>query len=119
MTPYEAGMNAAKKVFDAVGRDDIPQVVWAAMDEALRAAIEATRQEMVNEKARDLGAGATGRFPEGSIGPDDEGELKAALMVKDGRLILLFGKPISWLSFTKDEATVWANGLLEKAGRLP
>lgn len=66
------------------------------------------------------GLGATGEYPEGSCGPDDQGELKAALAAdqRTNRLILAFGKPVSWVAMTAVEARSLAMSLLEKAKQL-
>lgn len=64
--------------------------------------------------------GATGEYPEGRLGPDDEGELKVALAAdrKARRLILAFGKPVAWIAMTGPEARDFAHRLLEKAKQL-
>lgn len=52
----------------------------------------------------DLGLGATGKFPEGRLGPHDEGELKAALCIEGGKVVLRLGKPVAWLAMTAEQA---------------
>lgn len=66
----------------------------------------------------DLKPGATGRFPQGKLKEDDEGELAVGLAVLNGKLILNFGKSIGWIGMSKQEAEVFANALLEKARTL-
>jgi len=58
--------------------------------------------------------GATGDFPDGDLGrpedlPPDEGGLAMAFTVYEGRLIIDFGKDVSWLGL--DRAT--AEGLIQ------
>ena len=60
--------------------------------------------------------GATGRFPAGAKSrPDDEGELRAALFVERGRVVLAFGAPIGWLSMGADETRALANEMIRIA----
>lgn len=65
----------------------------------------------------DIPIGPTGRFPDGQIGDDDEGELAAALGVKRGRVVIDFGKPVSWLSLPPAAARDLAVKLIRFAGR--
>lgn len=69
----------------------------------------------VKETARTLGLGATGEYPHGSLGPDDQGELRAGLTVKEGKLVLVFGKEVSWLALTPEEAREMARLLVVRA----
>jgi len=39
------------------------------------------------------------RYPRGKVRVDDEGATTIAVVVQDGTLMLIFGKPISWLGF--------------------
>jgi hypothetical protein len=63
--------------------------------------------------------GATGQFPHGRVDANDLGELKVACYVKNGKLILDFGKDLSWLAMTKEEAKILTMGLLKMAEKLP
>jgi len=61
--------------------------------------------------------GATGKFPDGKLRPDDEGGLTAAVAVdKNGMVFIDFGKSITWLALPKEDAIALAKLLLEKAG---
>ncbi len=62
--------------------------------------------------------GATGEFPDGKLNKDDEGELRMAVGVSDGNVILDFGKPVHWLGLPKEHAIKLAKLLLEKAEEL-
>lgn len=59
--------------------------------------------------------GATGKFPQGKIKKDDQGELRMAIFGKDGKIIIDFGKELSWIGFSKDEARQLGNLLIEKS----
>lgn len=60
-------------------------------------------------------AGATGQFPDGKIHPLDEGEIRVKIGVIDGRIVIDFGKPISYVGFTKEQALEIGQNLIEKA----
>lgn len=61
--------------------------------------------------------GPTGDFPDGKLGPDDDGGLKMAIGIDEaGRLVRIeFGAPTAWLAMPPDLARVLAMSLLEKA----
>ena len=66
---------------------------------------------------RDQLLGATGRFPEGKITPDDEGELRFAVsQLSDGQIHIDFGKPVAWLTLPREVAIEFAMTLLKNAG---
>jgi len=67
-----------------------------------------------------LGLGATGKFPKGQISDDDQGELKVAMGInmEHKRIIIDFGKEVSWLGLGADEARSFAQGLLDNADRI-
>ena len=62
--------------------------------------------------------GATGRFPQGKLSDEDEGELKIGVAFDrvDGIIKLAFGKPIAWLGLPPAEAVELGKTLLMKAG---
>lgn len=64
--------------------------------------------------------GATGRFPLGKVGPDDEGELAMALAVDraNGIVRVMFGKPVSWVGLYSPQLRELAQMLIEKANEL-
>lgn len=62
--------------------------------------------------------GATGKFPEGKMNQDDEGELQLGIKIIDGRIVINFGKPVAWLGFPADLAYKLANKLTELADSL-
>ena len=66
------------------------------------------------EIAQEANLGATGKYPHGKTGSEDQGELKSAVYIRDNRLVVNFGKSLSWLSMTKQEAMMFAAGLVRK-----
>ena len=62
--------------------------------------------------------GATGQYPHGSTGPNDLGELRAAVAIKDGRVVIDFGKMVRWVSMTPEEALIIAGVLTDKARKV-
>lgn len=73
--------------------------------EAMAAATKMLREEL----------GATGRFPDGKLNADDEGELHFAITRKGDQVILNFGKPVAWLAFPRATARRIATALLNAA----
>ena len=78
-------------------------------------AVEEERDKLVAKLKEIQTVGATGQYPHGRVGPDDQGGLKSALYIREGKLVLDFGKPLSWLAMTKAEAQTLAVGLFKKA----
>jgi hypothetical protein len=64
--------------------------------------------------------GATGRFPEGKIHPNDEGELVCEVRINDGDGLVgvFFGKSVSWIACTPEQADVLAAELKSAARML-
>jgi len=58
------------------------------------------------------------KFPRGKLREDDEGELTVAFTVKDGTIVIAFGKPICWIGFGANDARTWAAKLTELADRI-
>jgi hypothetical protein len=59
--------------------------------------------------------GATGQFPDGALSPNDEGQIQFATSIIDGRVILDFGKPVSSLGMSPQEACDIAGALVKLA----
>lgn len=57
-------------------------------------------------------------YPRGKLRADDEGELSVAMGVKDGTVVIDFGKPIRWLGLGAKDARAWADKLRELADRI-
>jgi hypothetical protein len=61
--------------------------------------------------------GATGKFPDGSLGPHDEGALQMGVAHDDhGNVHVNFGKEIRWFALPSDQAIALARLLLLHAG---
>lgn len=86
----------------------------ARLDDALA---RADKAEEELQKIKSIGA--TGQFPHGRVGPDDLGELKSTCYVRNGKLILDFGKELAWIAMTKGEAMTMAVGLFKMTEKLP
>ena len=67
-----------------------------------------------------LGLGATGKFPKDQMNEDDHGELKVAMGInkEHKRIMIDFGKKISWIGMEAEEARELAKSLLENANKL-
>lgn len=63
--------------------------------------------------------GATGEFPEGKLNDADEGEIAVAIYSKDGRLVLNFGKKLSFVALKKDQVIIFAEELIKRANQMP
>ena len=57
--------------------------------------------------------GSTGKFPDGKLVPSDEGEIAFGVTHKNGKVIMNFGKPVTWVGYGPAQATELA-GLLRK-----
>lgn len=73
---------------------------------------------MSNDKKTKIGA--TGKYPQGSISEDDEGEIQIVMGInrKHKTIILHFGKQVAWLGLGADEARSIAKGLLQNADEI-
>ena len=59
--------------------------------------------------------GATGTHPEGKLTKNDEGGIQFAIGVKDGKVVLDFGKPVAWVGMNPGDALELAKSLIDKA----
>jgi len=66
---------------------------------------------------REMGLGPTGKFPNGKLNDDDEGEITVAIAADKakGVVVIDFGKPTAWIGFTPDQAVDIAEMLHAKA----
>lgn len=61
--------------------------------------------------------GATGQYPDGSLGPHDEGALQMGVAHDSkGTVILNFGKEVSWIGMPPEQAINFARLILRHAG---
>lgn len=70
-------------------------------------------KEFIERIKREANLGATGRYPHDKFGPLDEGELKSAIVKKGEFILIVFGKPVEWVSLTKEGARQLGNKLIE------
>lgn len=68
---------------------------------------------LMQQWTKDLGLGATGKFPEGKLTEQDEGEIKIGVTSKDDKIIIAFGKKVNWVGLTKEQAADFAELLLK------
>ena len=54
------------------------------------------------------------KYPDGKLNKNDEGALRIATYVKDGRVIIDFGKDLSWFGFDKQTLRAFIDGLEDK-----
>lgn len=64
---------------------------------------------------KDQDLGATGKFPDGKLNNDDQGEIKIGVTVTDERVVIAFGKPVDWVGFTREQAIQIGQTLIERA----
>ncbi len=64
--------------------------------------------------------GATGKFPDGKLGPNDEGELQFGIGHDDeGMVFVDFGKPVQFIAMPPQIAVNFAAMLMKHAGIKP
>ena len=62
--------------------------------------------------------GKTGKYPEGKLNKDDEGELRMGVAVHKGNVIIEFGTPVHWLGLPPFEARALGEMLIKKANEI-
>lgn len=81
-------------------------------------AVENLRRVTEEIKELEHALGDTGKYPQGALNPDDEGELRYGI-ARDGQKVLInFGKPVAWIGFDADQAVELATELVKKAGEI-
>jgi hypothetical protein len=82
------------------------------LSEEVKLAMERAHKQAQSETI----LGATGRFPDGKLTVNDEGELALQIGALKGRVVMEFGKPIASLGLTPEQARdlarllrLWAN----------
>jgi hypothetical protein len=61
--------------------------------------------------------GPTGEYPQGSLGPSDEGALQIGVAHdNDGNVVLNFGTGVSWIAMPPENAINFAKLILRHAG---
>lgn len=83
-----------------------------SIDKEMHSAVmESLMKEHLNENI-----GPTGKFPEEKLTKKDDGELAFAVGEKDGKVVIEFGTPVSWIGFKPDQS-ISLGRLLIKRGR--
>lgn len=62
--------------------------------------------------------GATGKFPDGKLNKDDEGELAFRVGRRDGYVVIDFGKPVKWMALPPGSAIELANHLIRNVNAI-
>lgn len=57
-------------------------------------------------------------YSDGKIDETDEGDLRIATYIKNGKAMIDFGKDVSWLGFDKKSLRAFIDGLEEKYKKL-
>lgn len=55
------------------------------------------------------------QYPRGKLNADDEGQLALRMAVKDGTVVMDFGKPVAWMGFGPEDAVNLAQMLIQNA----
>ena len=85
---------------------------------AQQARVVETIQALKGEtRAQGIPLGETGRFTNGALTPDDEGELRFAVTASGGKVILAFGTPVEWIGMLPWQAQELAHMLNEWASK--
>jgi hypothetical protein len=59
--------------------------------------------------------GPTRQFPEGKLTPSDEGEIRLGVTTLNGKVVMDFGSPVTWIGFNPSQARGIAELLLKHA----
>lgn len=54
-------------------------------------------------------------YPDGKLTETDQGELGVGIVVQSGKVVLMFGKDVSWVGFSPGQARQIAKDLLKRA----
>ncbi len=70
------------------------------------------------DQRRWVAMGATGKFPDGKMNPEDEGELQLGVAHDQDNVIINFEKPVAWLGLPRKEALQFAQMIANHAMQL-
>jgi len=76
---------------------------------------ESETSEEMKQLLQELELGPTGRFPEGKLTGNDEGEIRFGVTVYKGKVVVNFGKPVASLGMLPEQARVLARTLQRRA----
>lgn len=96
------------------GTDGPSPEMLAAIGDLKRAA-EDEKAHFMEQMVKEPAFGSTGKYPDGSIDSTDEGEIIFNVSSHRGRVIVNFGKPVSWLGLDARQAGALAATLIQHA----
>ncbi len=73
------------------------------------------RKELLKNEHLLDSLGATGQFPQGKLVEHDEGEIQFAVGIRDGKVVLEFGKPVRWMGMDRHQARQLGQLLIAKS----
>lgn len=77
-----------------------------------------TAQKKLDDLTKQLELGATGQYPEGKLTEADEGEIKIAIGVHEGKVVIHFGgKPVKWIGLSAQQAREMAESIRQMSYR--
>jgi hypothetical protein len=74
--------------------------------------------ELGGKEPRRPTLGATQQFPQGKLTPEDEGEIRVGVTVYNGKVVIDFGKPTSWMGMDAEQARSLGHLLIHRAREL-
>jgi hypothetical protein len=88
-----------------------------AMSEHIKKQVEEFESKMDKKLAESIerNLGPTGKFPQGKLTNNDQGEIKIAIGRKDGVVVMDFGSPTAWIGFPPRDAREIAAVLIKHA----
>ena len=87
------------------------------LSEHLRKAME-DKNSLLSKLVKAEKLGATGKFPEGKLSENDEGEIRLAVTIYKNEVVLSFGKAVEWVGFTPELAHRIADTIHRKADEI-
>lgn len=79
-------------------------------DETMSAHLARMKEQFVKQEL-----GPLGHHPEGRLTPQDEGAIQFAVGVKDAKVVIDFGSPVSWVGMPPEQAMALAQLLVKRA----
>lgn len=64
---------------------------------------------------KDVQRRITGEFPQGRLNASDEGAIALNIGHENGKVKIIFPKPVNWIGFTPEEAVTIAESLIKHA----
>jgi hypothetical protein len=87
--------------------NDIPPEIQALNDELMKkwqGVAKDMEGEIMQSEAERFSLGATGRFPEGKIADNDEGEIQFGVARYKGKILINFEKPVAYVGMNIQQA---------------